>query len=309
MDLSNKNVIHIKKDGIEYLQFRKLLEYKHIINHAYSLGLDKNFRTTKANKEKLDKNTYDKAIQDYKKLCEAVGCNYKNLVKTNQDHTSEVKVISKKINLEEPDINMEEYTKTDGLITNKKELILSTTNADCILLLFFDPIKKVIANTHSGWKGTLQRISVKTVEKMVNEYNCNPKDIICCITPSIRKCHFEVKKDVKDKFATEFNNIIMNSENKDIKNEFADTIRNSQDFEGKNLEKTKVGDIITETVKNIKWNIDTIEINKLILKKQGLNPENIIDSGICSVCNSNIMHSFRAEKEGYGLNTAIIELK
>ena len=100
----------------------------------------------------------------------------------------------------ESSFNLKEYFSTDGLITNKKDLILSTTNADCILLLFFDPVKKVIANTHSGWKGTLKRISVKTVKKMKEEYGCNASDIICCICPSIRKCHFEVEKDVKDLF-------------------------------------------------------------------------------------------------------------
>ena len=44
-DLSNKNVVHIKKEKAQYLQFRKLNEYKDIINHAYSLGTDVNFRT------------------------------------------------------------------------------------------------------------------------------------------------------------------------------------------------------------------------------------------------------------------------
>ena len=70
--------------------------------------------------------------------------------------------------------------------------------ADCTPLLFYDPIKNVIANTHSGWKGTLQTIGVKTVEKMMSEYECKAKDIICCIGPHIRKCHFEVDADVKE---------------------------------------------------------------------------------------------------------------
>ena len=64
-----------------------------------------------------------------------------------------------------------------------------------------------------------------------------------------------------------------------------------------------------ETNSGEKWNIDTILINKIILKQAGLKPENIIDSGLCSVCNSNILHSYRAEGEGYGLDTAIIGLK
>ena len=277
MDLSNENVVHIKKDGIEFLQFRKLLEYKEI-RHAYTLGLDKNFRTAKANMVKLDEKEYEKAIADYKNICKEIGTCYKNLVKTNQNHTNEVKVVERKINVDEPDINLKKYKNTDGLITNQKNILLSTTNADCILLLFYDPVKKVIGNTHSGWRGTLQRISVKTVEKMKKEFGCNPQDIICCIAPSIRKCHFEVEEDVKEMFSVEF---------KDL---------------------AEISQIIEETIPNKKWNIDTVIINKVILKNAGLRDENIIDSGICSVCNSDIIHSFRAEGENYGLNTALIEM-
>ncbi len=277
MDLSNENVIHIKKEGIEYLQFRRLLEYGNVINHAYSLGIDKNFKTFKANNQKLEDSKYKKAIEDYKQICSALGTNYKNLVKTNQEHTNNVKIVNEKLNSDAPDINLSDYLETDGLITNKKGLILSTTNADCILLLFFDPVKKVIANVHSGWRGTVKRIAVKAVQNMKEKFGCDPKDIICCICPSIRKCHFEVDKDVKDIFEQEF---------KDLKS--------SEKW--------------LEARKN-KWNIDTVYINIEMLKKEGLKEENIIDSGICSVCNSNIIHSCRAEKEEYGLNTALIEIR
>ena len=81
MDLSNENVIHIKKDGIEYLQFRKLLEYRDIINHAYSLGTNMDFRTSRENGE-LSKEEYTNSLNNYDKLCTSIGCNYKNLVKS-----------------------------------------------------------------------------------------------------------------------------------------------------------------------------------------------------------------------------------
>ena len=278
MDLSNENVIHVKKDGIEYLQFRRLLEYSDIINHAYSLGIDKNYRTAKANKQKLEESEYNKALCDYKNLCDAIDSNIVHLVKTNQAHTKEVKVVNEKINLNGPDFNIDKYSNTDGLITNKKKIMLSTTNADCILLLFFDPVKRVIANTHSGWKGTLQRISVETLKKMEETFDCKPQDVICCICPSIRKCH-KVEQDVKEKFEQEFQDI--------------------EDIE----------EIIQEVIPNKKWNIDTVKINQIILQREGLSAQNIIDSKICSVCNSQLVHSYRVEKEGYGLNTAVIELK
>ena len=279
MDLSNENIIHVNKNGVQYIQFRKLLEYNDIIRHAYSLGTDVNFRTAKVNKQKISRDEYELAINSYKNLCDSIGSNYIKTVKTNQNHTDTIKIANKKIKEDEPDFNLEEYKETDGLVTNKKNLILSTTNADCILLLLFDPIKEVIANVHSGWRGTLQRISTKAIEKMEKEYNCNPKDIICCICPSIRKCHFEVEKEVKDMFEEEFKNII------------------------------EKNNIITETISSKKWTIDTVLINQIILEEKGLKKENIIDSKICSVCNSNLVHSYRVEKERYGLETAIIELK
>lgn len=279
MDLSNENVIHIKNKENEYLQFKKLLEYQDILTHAYSLGTNLNFRTAKVNKKKLSQEEYAKAISDYRRLCNSIDCNYINLVKTNQAHTDCVKVVEEKINKNEPDFNLANYDSTDGLITNQKERILSTTNADCILLLFFDPVKKVIGNTHSGWKGTLQRIGIKTVQKMVTEFGCNPQDIICCICPSIRKCHFEVEKEVKEQFEKEFQDI------KSFK------------------------EMIEEKIPNQKWNIDTVFIHQILLEREGLKKENIIDSGLCSVCHSNLIHSYRVEKEGYGLNTALIKLK
>lgn len=279
-DLSNKNVIRINKNGVQYLQFRKLLEYKDIITHAYSIGTDVNFRAARVNKQQLPENEFNKAIQDYKNLCNAINVDYKNIVKTNQEHTDNIAIANKKINQDFPDINLEEYSKTDGIVTNRPNLVLSTTNADCILLLFFDPVTKTIANTHSGWKGTLQRISVKTVEKMINEFNSKPEDIICCICPSIRKCHFEVNRDVKEMFENEFKDLNIN----------------------KNI------DIMEKQKDKEKWNIDTVLINRIILKKAGLKDENIIDSGLCSVCNKDLIHSFRVEKQGYGLNTALISL-
>ena len=275
MDLSNDSVIHIKKDGLEYLQFRKLLEYSDLITHAYVIGLDKNFRTARAGGVKINDAELDKTVKSYHKICDELNINYNDIVKTNQTHSNNVRRVDTKVETDKPDFAI--YKETDGLMTNKSNLVLSTTNADCILLIFFDPVKKVIANVHSGWKGTLQRISVTAVNEMQKEYGCNPSDIICCMCPSIRKCHFEVDEDVYNLFANGFS---------DLK---------------------ELNDIIEK--RENKWHIDTILINKIILKRAGLLEKNIIDSGICSVCNKDLIHSFRAEGPGYELNTAIISLK
>lgn len=271
-DLTNETVIHVKKQNTEYLQFRRLLEYKDKITHAYTLGIDKNYRTISKNGNMPEEES-KKVKENYKQLCEALNVEREKIVYSNQFHTDNVECVEKAINFNAKKIQV------DGLCTNQKEILISTINADCILFLFYDPVKNVVANTHSGWRGTLQRISVKTVQKMKEQYGSNLENIICCICPSIRKCHFEVEKDVKEMFEKEFKTLY------------------------------NINEIIEEKIPNSKWNIDTVEINKIILQQVGLKPQNIIDSQICSVCNKDLIHSFRVEKEGYGVETAVIGLK
>jgi len=173
----------------------------------------------------------------------------------------------------------EKFVDTDALTTNKKDKILSLTFADCTPIYLFDKNKKVIANIHSGWKGTVKKIAKKSVEFMKEKYNSNTEDIICVIGPTIRKCHFEVKQDVRDIFYNEF---------KYMQN---------------------INDIIEYNEETESYFIDTVEINKNLLKEEGIPEENIIDSKVCTYCNSDIIHSYRKEGKEAGRNTALICLR
>lgn len=279
MDLSNENVIQVEKNGVRFLQFKRLLEFSDIVNHALTIGTEVNFKTEGVNGSVLTKDVFDKNMGDYKKTCKAIGSDFSHVVRPIQRHTDEVKSVKEKYNLDFPDLDIKRYVNTDGLVTDKKNILLTTTNADCISMLFFDPIKKIIGNVHSGWRGTYQQICVKTVQKMQAKYGCNVSDIICLISPSIRKCHFEVKKDVKDMFLNQFGKM------------------------------EEINNIIEEKEANMVWCIDTVLINKIILKEAGLQDKNIIDAGICTICNSDLLHSNRVEKENYGVNAAFIELR
>ena len=286
MKLSNENIIYTKNDEVEYIQFRKLLEYSDIITHAFSIGKYVNFRSVRTikNDEKEICNR-EKMLKDYTNLCENLGLQMRNVVKPMQSHLDKVQIVTGKVLKNEPDIYVEKYLKTDGLITQKKNIVLSTTSADCILMMFFDPETKTIANIHSGWKGTYRKIAVKTVEKMKKELGVKLENLICCMCPSIRKCHFEVREDVMELFEEKFERSIDLS---------------------KIIEKQK-SEFNSSTEE--KWNIDTIELNRIMLIKEGLRPDNIVDSKICTVCNSDKLHSYRVEKENFGLETAIISLK
>lgn len=98
------------------------------------------------------------------------------------------------------------------------------------------------------------------------------------IAPSIRHECFEVDNDVKDMFYEKF---------KEFK---------------------EIHEIIKKSESNNKYYIDTVLINKLILKRKGLSPENIIDSKICTKCNFDKMHSYRVKKEGAGRNSSIMTI-
>lgn len=258
-------------EGISYLQFTKLLEYEDHLKHLISLkpidiGNNDNFYKKQP-----------KIYEEYEKICRCINLDCKNVYRPIQTHTDKVKCIKD----EKAGIFTDDLKNIDALVTNKKNKILSISVADCIDLLFFDPVKKVIANTHSGWKGTYKLIAENTVDNMVDKYGSNTKNIICCIGPSIRKCHFEVDEDVAMKFYEKFEYLF------------------------------NIDDIISKgeiKEKKQKYNIDTALINKTVLLEKGLKEENIVDCGLCTVCNSKLFHSYRVDKEKAGRNTGIISL-
>ncbi len=258
-----ENIVYQNKDGIEYIQFKKLLEYPEI-THCYTMKSN-----NQLNFQIRDRDFFNQSCNKIYKCLEL-----KNplVVRPYQTHTDNVKVVRK----------IEKLEDTDGIITNKKEIALITTSADCISFLLYDPVKKAIGSIHSGWKGTLKGIIVKAIEKMKNEYKSNPEDIICCICPSIRQCCFEVDEDVKDLFYNKY---------KDLKN--IDEI-------------IKLGD---KKEDKQKYYIDTVKINIELLKNIGLKEKNIIDSNICTMCHSKEFHSYRADGKDFGVNGAIIAIK
>lgn len=235
-----------------------MLEYEDKITHCYTL--------------KGNNNDYKEIIgNNYSSLYKALNLNYAGFTKIeHQAHTDIVESVKEK---------GEFHTNIDGLITDKSGISLSLRFADCTPILLYDPIKNVIGNIHSGWRGTVQKIGQKGVKKMEKEYGCNPKDIIACIGPAIGRCHFEVSEDVKKIFEETFSYL-------------------------GNIEK-----FIQKEKEEGKYFIDTNYINEKLLEEAGLKQENIVQSNICTVCNKEYIHSYRAEKELSGRNTTIIELK
>jgi hypothetical protein len=76
----------------------------------------------------------------------------------------------------------------DAMISQEKALFLMIQVADCQAVFLIDPIRKVVANVHSGWRGSIANILGKTILAMVNQYGCKPEHIVAGIGPSLGPC-------------------------------------------------------------------------------------------------------------------------
>jgi YfiH family protein len=76
----------------------------------------------------------------------------------------------------------------DALVTRCSGLTLITQLADCQPVLIYDPGRRVIANIHSGWRGSLQNIIGRTVAAMVDQFGCRPESLLAGIGPSLGPC-------------------------------------------------------------------------------------------------------------------------
>jgi YfiH family protein len=86
--------------------------------------------------------------------------------------------------------------QADGIVTNHPGLVLMMRFADCVPLLFHDPIRQVAGIAHAGWPGTLAGTGPATVRAMQQAFACKPADIVAGIGPSIGPCCYEVGPEV-----------------------------------------------------------------------------------------------------------------
>ncbi len=89
--------------------------------------------------------------------------------------------------------------ETDGVVTDKVGLWLGIKTADCIPVLLWDERQRIVGAVHSGWRGTVGRISQEAIRLM----NSRPEDLGAIIGPGIGVQRFEVGDEVYDAFRSE----------------------------------------------------------------------------------------------------------
>ena len=123
-----------------------------------------------------------------------LGIDQRLLAIPQQVHSDEIQVISK------PGY----YTGCDGLITAGKNVYLVISTADCYSVLMYDTANKVIANIHSGWRGTQKKIVSKAVSMMMKKFSSKIENLCAFVGPGISSEHFEVGEDVAKLFEEKY---------------------------------------------------------------------------------------------------------
>ena len=161
----------------------------------------------------------------------------------------------------------------DAIITNEKNVIIGVFTADCVPVILIDEENQVIATIHSGWKGTFESITLKTIEKMKLEFNANESNIKAYIGPHIKKCCYEVSEDLKLKFIDK-----------------KTTINKKELFDKNNL------------------NLEACIMDDL--KRAGVKDSNINNLDLCTYCSEDIkLHSYRKSQGSYGRMFSFIKLR
>ena len=121
-------------------------------------------------------------------------------------------------------ISLRDWKKSvnvDGLVTNRNGIFLFLLIADCLPIIFYDPLNKAVGLIHAGWKGADLNIVGKAIKKLNTLYATNPKDLIVGIGPAARKDSF-VKENPSQKDDTKWNGFIENVGNNKYKVDFVE---------------------------------------------------------------------------------------
>jgi len=158
----------------------------------------------------------------------------------------------------------EYHSKADGILTDKPGITLFMRFADCVPILLYDPIKKVIGIAHAGWQGTCLKIAKAAIAKMAERYGSRAEDILAGIGPSICWECYEVGEEVFRAFQKAF------------------------EHQTEALFHIKDGGLY----------LDLWKANQRLLKEAGV--LQIQTADICTACHTQDWYSHRAEKGNTG---------
>lgn len=172
----------------------------------------------------------------------------------------------------EPQPQRKWIARADAMMTNRPNLGLAMRFADCVPVLFFDPVHHAIAIAHAGWRGTVAGIVGSVVEAMQTTFETQPTDLQAAIGPSIGPSRYQVGEEVVDAVRDRFRH---------------------------------VDGLITRANDGSAY-LNLWEANRRLLSACGV--EHVEVAGICTAENTDDFYSHRAEKGKTGRFGAVIAL-
>ena len=213
--------------------------------------------------------------ENYRRIAAALGTDAKQFVCSDQTHTTNVRRVTK-ADAGKGVVIPKDYTDVDGLITNEPGIVLSTFYADCVPLYFVDPVHRAIGLSHSGWRGTVNKMGQATIEAMKREFGSRAADLYCAIGPSICQDCYEISRDVAEEFMKAF--------------------------------PEHVNDILLQKSEE-KFQLDLWKANEIVMLESGVLPEHLAVTNICTCCNPTELFSHRASKGKRGNLAAFLMIK
>jgi hypothetical protein len=274
----NKTTIIRENQGVPFVTFPKLAEYEKDLVHGFStrLGGVSKEHLASMNLSFSRGDETENVMENHRRFAKALGYDEKKLVFSDQVHLTKFHKVTAadcgKGIVRESDIK-----EIDGLVTDEPCVPIITFYADCVPLFFYDPVKRVIAMAHSGWRGTVERIGGKMVSFMAEEYGSNSEDIVCAVGPSICQSCYEVSEDVALRFLEVFGN--------------------------------EHGNKLLYAKDNGKYQLNLHKACEITLLEAGIKEEHIDVTDLCTCCNPEFFFSHRASHGMRGNLAGVMMLK
>lgn len=162
----------------------------------------------------------------------------------------------------------------DVLVTDKPGYTLGAFAADCVPIVLADPVRRVVAAAHAGWRGTVAGVMRNAVRTMAERLGSRPSDILVVLGPSIGPCCFEVGPEVVAAFASALPGVR--------------------------------GLVVPGPEKP---HVDLRVATRAILEQEGVHGEHVDDQPPCTRCNPDKFFSFRRDGQEGGVHMGFIGIR
>lgn len=214
--------------------------------------------------------TEENVRENYHRLAEGLGVDETRITLTRQIHETEVSVVGEEqagMGLTRP-----MAWQSDAIVTALPNTPLCGFYSDCVVTLLYDPVTHTAGVCHAGWRGMAGGILPKTVAVMEEKLGTKRESLRAVLGPSIRQECFETDADVPEAMEKQLGALVQ--------------------------------PYIME--KGPKFHVDLQGIGVQLLQNAGLQPENVIDSGICTMCHADEFWSHRKTHGQRGVQGGVI---